>query len=263
MPLPEMTEWSCPVRKADPLRQEHLCCCRRMVDYMNVCWIVGAGDFSPDDLCELRREDGDVIIAADNGLTYLTQMDMVPDYIIGDYDSLQPEGREGLSSFICAHPGRERHLPKEKDDTDTMAAVRWGFELGYAQFRLCGALGGSRVDHTIANLQTLLFIKGRGGRGRIVGTQQELFLVRDERMVFPPDCRGGFSLFAIDAKVQVTIRGMKYEGDGLTLTYDFPLGCSNEFLPGQTASVAVCGGTVLAVMDRQRSSGGQKRNILV
>ena len=214
---------------------------------MKTCIIMSAGDFTPEDL---HKEEGDILIAADNGLSHLADLGEEPDYIIGDYDSLNVSCRSALEAFRQGHPERERTLPKAKDDTDTMAAVRWGFELGFSQFRLYGALGGERVDHTVANLQTLMFIASRGGRGVILDGRQELFLMRNESIAFPPERCGMFSLFAVDPSVHVTIRGMLYECGGAEITYDFPIGCSNEFLPGQAGFVDVQGGTALVVAQR-------------
>lgn len=212
---------------------------------MAKCILVCAGDFTPMDL---QKDDGDIVIAVDNGLTYLTRMGVLPDYIIGDFDSLQAEGTRTLEEFRAARPDRVRQLPVEKDDTDSMAAVRWGFELGYLRFYIYGALGGARLAHTLSNIQTLNFIKQKGGQGYIMDADQMLFLIKNETRVFHLGFEGDFSLFALDPKVMVTIRGMKYEARGLPVTYDFPIGCSNHIFRDRKAFVEVLGGTALAVV---------------
>ncbi len=213
---------------------------------MKKCILVCAGDFTPMDL---RKEEGDCIIAVDNGLTYLTQMGVLPDYCLGDYDSLLPEGRRVLEEIREEDPSRIVVLPVAKDDTDTMAAVRFGLELGYLRFDLYGALGGARIAHTIANLQVLNFIKNKGGQGYLMDTNQMLFLIRNETKEFHEGFAGRFSLFAVDPVVKgVTERGMKYEIEDATLTNDFPIGCSNEIEEGRKASVTVREGTALAVV---------------
>ena len=70
---------------------------------------------------------------------------------VGDFDSLGqvPEGEN-----IVRHPVM-------KDDTDMMLAVKLGLERGYTRFHIYGGMGG-RTDHTIANIQTLAYIAGRG-----------------------------------------------------------------------------------------------------
>lgn len=212
---------------------------------MAKCILVCAGDFKPMDL---NKEEGDVIIAVDNGLTYLTQMGVVPDYVIGDFDSLEAGEKPELKEFMEAYPDKVRKLPVEKDDTDSMAAARWGFELGFKRFFLYGALGGTRLAHTFANVQVLNYIKQNGGQGYIMDTNTMVFIIKNETRVFHLGFEGNFSLFALDPKVMVTIKGMKYEAEGLPVTYDFPICCSNYIFSDKKAFVEVLGGTAVAMV---------------
>ena len=95
---------------------------------------------------------GDYVIAADGGLLHTERLGITPDEILGDFDSL---GRI---------PPGSRVFPVEKDDTDAMLAVRRGLALGYREFYLYGSLDGPRLDHTVANFQTLQFLADRGAR---------------------------------------------------------------------------------------------------
>ncbi len=210
------------------------------------CIVVCAGDFT---WMDLNKKEGDLLIAADNGLSYLSQMGMLPDYCIGDFDSLSPETRPALEEVRRLDPGRVVTLPREKNDTDTLAALRFGLEKGYRRFDLYGALGGERISHTMANLQALLFLKEKGAQGYIMDDHQMLFVIRNEKKEFHKSFVGRFSMFALDPVVRgVTIRGMKYELENAELTYSFPIGCSNEIEGGRTASVSVENGTALVVV---------------
>lgn len=207
------------------------------------CLIMSAGD---DDPAGLVREPGDILIAADNGLTYLDRLGLVPDYIIGDYDSLVPSEEKRLRSFAAGRPQAVTTLPVEKDDTDTLAAVRLGFQKGYRRFVLYGALGGSRLDHTLANIQTLKFIQSHGGEGRIEADHCRLFVLSHGTWRAPAGFRGDFSVFALDERVRgVTIRGMKYNAVEIDLTNDFPLGVSNHIDGPGPAEITVTEGTAL------------------
>ena len=117
---------------------------------MDTCVIFCAGGFSS---LIRQPEETDYILAADGGLMHLRQLKMIPQGIIGDFDSL---------GYI---PRGADVFPVEKDDTDSMLAVRKGLELGYRNFELYGALDGPRLDHTIANLQTLYFLAEHGAEG--------------------------------------------------------------------------------------------------
>lgn len=213
---------------------------------MKKCILVCAGDFAPVDF---HKEEGDCIIAVDNGLTYLTEMGVLPDYCLGDFDSLLPLGRQTLEEIQKEDPSRVVTLPVAKDDTDTMAAVRFGLKLGYLRFDLYGTLGGARIAHTIANLQVLNFIRNNGAQGYLMDLNQMIFLIRNETKEFHKGFAGRFSMFAVDPEIRgVTIRGMKYEVSDCTMTNDFPIGCSNEIEPERQAAVTVAEGTALVVV---------------
>ena len=142
-------------------------------------------------------------------------------------------------------------LPVEKDDTDSLHAMRIGLEKGYTDFVLYGGTGGSRADHTIANIQSLLFLVSRCARGRMYGDGVIYRMIHDEKIRFPASCRGTVSLFCMDGQARgVSISGLKYSLDNYTVTSCFPIGVSNSFT-GSPAEVEVKDGTLLIISDIQ------------
>lgn len=203
---------------------------------MNRFVIFGAGEFLAD--CYEPRQ-GDYLLAADGGYAHLKAMGLEPDGILGDFDSL---------GYV---PPDARVFPTEKDDTDSMLAVRLGLEMGCRDFLLLGCLDGKRLDHTLANLQTLLFLASHGARGYLVGETYLVTAAFREELVFPETCRGILSLFCMGEPASgVCIRGLKYPLEGGTLTADFPLGVSNRFL-GQESRISVREGVLLVMWDRE------------
>ena len=181
----------------------------------------------------------DYLLAADGGLRHLESLNLRPHGILGDFDSLgyTPEGAEVF--------------PVEKDDTDAMLAARKGLGLGYREFLFYGALDGPRLDHTVANFQTLQFLEDQGATGYLVGRDYLVTVVKNERVSFPTEAEGILSLFCLGADAKgVTIRGLHYELEDGTLTPGFPLGVSNHFT-GKKATVEVKDGSVLALWDRK------------
>ena len=203
---------------------------------MDKCIIFGAAA-----MCRLAVpiENGDYLIAADGGLRHFNGIGRKPDVIIGDFDSL---------GYI---PQDARVHPVEKDDTDVMLAVRHGLEQGYREFHLYGAFDGSRLDHTIANFQTLAFLQEHGARGYLIGKQYLATVIRNETVRFPATCDGILSVFCMgrDAK-GVSIRGAKYELENGTLTSDFPLGVSNHFM-GTETEISVEDGKLLLLWNTE------------
>ena len=196
------------------------------------CYIFGAGEFIA--LRNLPAE-GDYVIAADGGWLACQKARIQPDLLLGDFDSLQD---------VPQFPHVER-VPVEKDDTDMMLAIKRGLALGHKEFHMYGGMGGSRTDHTVANLQSLLYLANHGARGWLYGDGELYTAIRDGSVTFPARERGILSVFCLGADAQgVTIRGGQYEVESGTLSADFPLGVSNHFV-GKEIEVSVAQGSLL------------------
>ena len=204
---------------------------------MGRCLIFCAGGFEK---LALPIEKDDYVLAADGGLTHLQKLGIAPQGIIGDFDSL---------GYV---PENAQVFPVEKDDTDAMLAVRKGLELGYREFILYGALDGPRLDHTIANLQTLLFLEEHGAKGTLVGLRYLITTVKDGALRLPNGEKGVVSVFCLGKSAEgVSIRGLQYELENGQMECGFPLGVSNHFV-GKEASVAVQKGTLLVMYDVEK-----------
>ena len=203
---------------------------------MGKCVIFCAAEF--DTLAEPIRPD-DFIIAADGGLAHLKELGLKPNEILGDFDSL------GYT------PDDATVFPVEKDDTDAMLAVRRGLSLGYREFILYGSLDGPRLDHTVANFQTLQFLCDNGGFGCLVGKDQLVTVVKEGILRFPEGSEGTVSLFCLGAEAEgVTLNGLYYPLEKGRLTPGFPLGVSNHFT-GREAVITVEKGSLLVIWDRK------------
>ena len=202
---------------------------------MGKCLVFCAGGFNG--LLEPIAAD-DYIIAADGGLVHTDNLGLAPNLILGDFDSLGyvPEG-----SAV---------FPVEKDDTDAMLAVKKGLELGYKEFLLYGSLDGPRLDHSVANFQTLQYLADRGATGALIGKTQIVTVVKNGKLAFPARNKGIVSVFCMGADAHgVSIKGLKYALEKGTLTAGFPLGVSNHFI-GREAEISVENGSLLLIYDR-------------
>lgn len=202
---------------------------------MRRCIIFCAGGFTA---LAAPIEKGDYLIAADGGLRHLQKLTLTPDAIIGDFDSL---GYTPDNSLV---------FPVEKDDTDAMLAVRKALSLGYKEIILYGALDGPRLDHTIANLQTLQFLAEHGAVGYLVGNDYIATVVRNSAVSFPETAKGILSVFCMGKDAEgVTLTGLKYPLQNGCLSAGFPLGVSNYFT-GASATVRVTDGSLLLLYDK-------------
>ena len=199
---------------------------------MGTCIIFCAAGF---DRLALPIGQDDIVIAADGGLVHTQALGIAPDVILGDFDSLgyTPQGANVF--------------PVEKDDTDMLAAIKHGLELGYKDFRIYAGTGG-RFDHTLANIQCLLYLKNRGAVGYLVDGTGMILVLQNEVIHLNKNLEGYLSLFALGKNAKgVTIQGMKYPLENYTLTNDFPIGISNEFI-GDEAMISVEEGELVCMI---------------
>lgn len=198
-----------------------------------VCRIAGAGRGFPSFAPLARTGRGELLIAADGGCLAFSEAGIEPDVILGDFDSLGsvPEGPNVL------------RWPEHKDDTDMMLAVRLGLERGFRRFYLYGGTGG-RLDHTLANLQTLAFLAEHGAAGFLFG-ENETLTVTSGGADFPPLAEGLLSVFAAGGEARcVTLHGLEYGLENAALSPAFPLGVSNHF-NGGAAEIRLAAGRLL------------------
>jgi thiamine pyrophosphokinase len=198
-----------------------------------ICWIVGAGEFSGT-LPPIQ--EGDMVVAADAGYKTLVRLGVKIDRVVGDFDSL---------GEVPVHPGVEVH-PAEKDETDMMLAVRTALAAGCREVRIYGGLGG-RLDHSFANLQTLVFLARQGARGWLIGEAEAVTAVADGELRFCEKAEGIVSVFAADGTAHgVTLEGLKYPLTDYTMTSGNPIGVSNVFT-GVPSRIAVREGVLLVM----------------
>jgi len=200
---------------------------------MKRCLIFAAGSFYG---LVQRPEQGDLVIAADGGYRICRQEGIVPSLLLGDFDSM-----DAPTDFaaVC-------RLPVEKDDTDTMAAIRYGLEQGCTEFHIYGGTGGRRLDHTLANLQALLFLRRHGARGWLYDDAFVWTAIENESLTVERTVDWGLlSLFCLGEKVEgVSVTGVQYPLAEGVLTSDFPLGVSNHILEDE-AVISVRSGALV------------------
>lgn len=204
----------------------------------NRCVIVSGGEFSP--VSDLRSDD--FVIACDRGYTYCSRLGVHPDLIISDFDSysgpLDPE--IPMNAFA-----------PEKDDTDTMLAIRYAIEHGFHELLLCCALGG-RLDHLIANLQSLVFAQKHGLRSRLCSADTEIITLESSSVHLPRRSGWSLSVFAADGPCRgVSITGAKYPLRDAELLPSYPLGISNAWIR-EEAVVSVREGILMIVLSQMR-----------
>lgn len=199
----------------------------------NICYIIGA---SKANNIELHPKKDDYVIAADAGYTYVNQLSVNADLVVGDFDSL---GRKPDHPNIVEHPS-------EKDDTDMMLAIKEGLKRGYRTFVLYGGLGG-QLDHTYANIQALAYLAEHDAVGYLLANGLAITAIKNSSMRFDSCQKGIVSIFCNGKDAHgVNLKGLKFELTDALLTASMPLGVRNEFM-GKTSEISVNDG-VLVIM---------------
>ena len=200
------------------------------------CYLVCAGEMKTP--LNIEKKPFDKIIAVDGGLKRLRQAGIVPDLIAGDFDSLGFKPETG--KLLC--------LPVEKDVTDSYAAAMSAADEGFERIIIFGGTGG-RTAHTFANVQLVAALAHRGDKGFPPADGRTMFVSDGGTTKIAARKSGYVSVFSLDTKCEgVTLKGLKYPLSGYTLTNEFPIGVSNEFI-GQTAEIIVEKGVYLVVAE--------------
>lgn len=206
---------------------------------MKTCCIIAGGDIHEETVIA----GGDLLICADGGYRHARRLGMHPDIMIGDFDSFTeplPEDCEVL------------RYPSEKDETDTMLAVYCGRDRGYRNFLIYGALGGGRLEHTIANIQMLHHMALQGLHGTLLDGDTLVTVQMPGTCRYPKHPLGDmyFSLFSLTDECNgLTVSGTKYPLEDATLKNSFPLGVSNRIID-EAAEVTLKNGVLLLIQGK-------------
>ncbi|MBP5606787.1 MAG: thiamine diphosphokinase [Lachnospiraceae bacterium] len=203
---------------------------------MKRCVIAGGADIADHERIRRLLEEDDFMIYCDSGLKHMKGLMRKPGLIVGDFDSAEDPHMD-VETIT---------LPCEKDDTDTVFAVKEAVKRGYDDILLIGVCGG-RLDHTLGNISILLYLDSLGKKGRILDDYSEMELVSD-REVTIDDRYSFFSLINISGCAEgVTIRNAKYPLEDAVITTQYQYGISNEVLKGKKATVSVKKGNLLLI----------------
>ena len=206
---------------------------------MKRCIVIGSMpvDF---DLNSIIAQD-DFIFCADGGYVHAEKQGIVPNVIVGDFDS---------SAQPLATKAQVVKLPCEKDDTDTYYIARQIVAQGYTHAVFCGVTGG-RLDHTIANIQMLKFLEQNGVDATMMDKNTIINVIINRKKVLNPQKDCYFSVFSMDEKCTgVSETGAKYQLSDVEITNSFPVGVSNEFTD-KPVEISVKDGTLLIITTKK------------
>ena len=205
---------------------------------MKRCVIIGAAKISDyGKIREYLRTD-DFFIVCDGGLDHLENLKIKPNLIVGDFDSHENPHLD-VETIV---------LPHEKDDTDSVFALKTALSRGFKDFLFIGMLGG-RLDHTLGNISMLLKCREEKVRALMLDDYSELEIVGKEEVKIE-DKFSYFSLLNVSGTARgVTIKDALYNLDSAEIPVTYQYGVSNEVQKGKTAKLSVKEGCLLLIKD--------------
>ena len=202
---------------------------------MKRCVIVGGADINNYEYIKSCLRNDDFIVFCDNGLKHLESLQVNPGLIVGDFDS-HDNPHLGVETIV---------LPCEKDDTDTVFAVKEAIKRGFDDFLLIGVVG-ARLDHTLGNVSSLLYLDSLGKKGYIIDDYSEMEIVSNK----PAYIENSFSFFSLlnisGTAKRVTIKNAKYPLNDGEISCEYQYGISNEVV-GEIAEISIREGKLLLI----------------
>lgn len=205
---------------------------------MKRCVIIGGADIGNYARIRQYLKADDFFIYCDSGLRHIEGLGYNPSLIVGDFDSHENPNSD-IETIV---------LPCEKDDTDTVFAVKEAINRGFCDFLLVGVIG-ARLDHTLGNVSILLMLDSKGATAKIIDDYSEMEIISD-KAVSVDDSFAYFSLINISGTAEgITITDAKYPLNNGKITCEYQYGISNEVLPNKKAKISVKNGRLLLIKD--------------
>lgn len=174
----------------------------------------------------MNNENYDFIICADGGANHLYKMEITPNYIIGDLDSANEE----IINYYNNKNVLFEKFPSKKNETDSEICIFLAKELKAKNIDFVGALGG-RIDHTIANINLLYYVKERDIVPRIISEKEDVYIAVNEKLKIEGNKGDIISVIPIKGDaIGVTLDNLEYPLENYNMRYSEPLGISNVML---------------------------------
>lgn len=191
--------------------------------------------------------NGQNIIAVDKGLEELQKLNIEPNHVVGDFDSISQKILEYYKkdSQIIFH-----QFNPEKDNTDTDIAMQLAIKLNSTSITILGALG-KRMDHSLANIQILKYALDAKIPCYILDNHNKIYLIKNKHTLYKNQTYGKYiSLIPLTSKVEeLTLKGFKYPLDKYCLTVGVSLGISNEIVK-DVATIEMKDGILMVIESR-------------
>ena len=214
---------------------------------MRVCIILN-GEIKNYDYIKniINKNNYDYIVCADGGANHSYNMGIIPDYIIGDLDSIYSE----IIEFYKLKDVKFEKFPSKKDETDTEICVYLASKLNAKKIDFIGALGG-RLDHMIANINLLYYVRNKGIYTKIISEYEDIHIAINEEITINGNIGDTISVIPLNGDAKgVTLENLEYPLNNYDMKFYLPLGISNVMLD-EKCSVKVEQGSLIIIKNKR------------
>lgn len=205
--------------------------------------ILTNGEYGDYSFCNQDKQY-DYVICADRGICHARRLGIMPDLIVGDFDS----GSEEDLVYFQNQGVIINRFPSEKDETDTEIAIQRAIEMQPEEVDIYGGLG-SRLDHSLGNVHLLYQLLMVGIKGRLLNPNNSVSLAMNSYKITGK--KGDLvSLIPFAGNVEgVTTKGLAYPLEDVTISIGTSLGISNYLLE-EVAEVVIRKGILIVIRAR-------------
>lgn len=214
---------------------------------MRVCIILN-GEIKNYDYIKniINKNNYDYIVCADGGANHSYNMGIIPDYIIGDLDSIYSE----IIEFYKLKDVKFEKFPSKKNETDTEICVYLASKLNAKEIDFIGALGG-RLDHMIANINLLYYVRNKGIYTKIISEYEDIHIAINEEITINGNIGDTISVIPLNGDAKgVTLENLEYPLNNYDMKFYLPLGISNVMLD-EKCSVKVEQGSLIIIKNKR------------
>jgi thiamine pyrophosphokinase len=187
-------------------------------------------------------KDFDIIICADGGANIAKELDITPNYIIGDFDSIK------ISVFNHFKKINKTKFIKDTDEekTDLELAISLAETFNPSELKIFGAIG-DRIDHTLANIYCLDKIS-KDISAEIIDDKNTIQLIKKATAI-KGEKNDIVSVLPLSDVSNLNYLGFKWNIKNLDTKAGW-FGISNKML-GDNASINLSDGKILIVKVRR------------
>ena len=194
----------------------------------------------------ITKNNYDYIICADGGANHSYKMGITPDYIIGDLDSIS----SNIIDFYKLKNVKFEKFPSKKNETDTEICVYLASRLNAKEIDFIGALGG-RLDHMIANINLLYYVRNQGIYTKIISEDEDIYIAINEEISINGDMGDTISVIPLNGDAKgVTLNRLEYPLNNYDMKFSLPLGISNVMLD-KKCNIKVEQGSLIIIRNKK------------